>query len=64
MFVGRISDVFGHQIVFIVGVVLYAVGFLAASFATQVWHLYLTHGVIWGLSVAWLVSELPYGFGE
>jgi len=53
MFVGRIADVFGHQMVFIVGVFLYAVGFLAASFATQVWQLYLTHGVIWGLSVAW-----------
>lgn len=54
MFIGRICDVFGHRPVFLTGVLLYAISFLLASFTTAVWQLYLTHGVLWGASVACL----------
>lgn len=50
--VGRLSDMFGHRKVYIVGVALNFIAFLLASFVTQLWQLYLTHGVLWGLSVA------------
>lgn len=52
IFVGRVSDIWGHQRVLIAGTLLFALSFLLSSFATQVWHLYLTQGIIYGLSLA------------
>lgn len=48
-FTGSICDHFGHRQAAIVGVIIMALSLVAAGFATQVWHLYLTQGVLYGL---------------
>ncbi len=48
VFTGAFDDRFGnHRIVFI-GSILIVIGMILASFATELWHLYLTHGLITG----------------
>ena len=41
----------GRVAVMSVGVVLFSGGFIAASFASQIWHLYLTQGLLVGLGI-------------
>lgn len=52
--VGRISDVFGHQKVLAFGTVMFTLSMILSSFATQLWMLYLTQGVLYGLGVCCL----------
>lgn len=42
--------IFGHYYVFIIGIILQTVGYILSSFATKVWHLYITQGLLIGLS--------------
>lgn len=51
VFVGRISDVFGHQKVLAFGTVTFTLSMILSSFATQLWMLYLSQGVLYGLGV-------------
>ncbi|KAG0298993.1 hypothetical protein BGZ97_003904 [Linnemannia gamsii] len=48
-FTGSICDYFGHRQSAIVGVIIMTLSLAAAAFATQVWQLYLTQGVLYGL---------------
>ncbi|RCK64810.1 putative transporter ESBP6 [Candida viswanathii] len=42
--------VFGFQIVCFIGVIVQTAGWILASYATKLWHLYLTQGVLVGIS--------------
>lgn len=46
---GEWADRYGNERVVFVGAVFVGVGFLLASFATELWHLYLTQGVLAGI---------------
>ncbi|KAF9920777.1 hypothetical protein FBU30_009287 [Linnemannia zychae] len=48
-FTGSICDYFGHRQSALVGVVVMTLSLAAAAFATQVWQLYLTQGILYGL---------------
>ncbi|KAF9295555.1 hypothetical protein BGZ88_001870 [Linnemannia elongata] len=48
-FTGSICDYFGHRQAALIGVVIMTLSLTAAAFATQVWQLYLTQGVLYGL---------------
>lgn len=48
-FTGSICDYFGHRQAALVGVIIMTLSLAAAAFATQVWQLYLTQGVLYGL---------------
>ncbi|KAI8636466.1 major facilitator superfamily domain-containing protein [Parasitella parasitica] len=45
-------SVFGIRIVLIVGTILVALGLEMAGFSTQIWHLYLTQGVVFGVGAS------------
>ncbi|KAJ9075505.1 hypothetical protein DSO57_1035455 [Entomophthora muscae] len=47
---GRLDDKFGHRRCILGGAIVYGLGLLMSSFATQVWHLILTQGVMMGAS--------------
>ncbi|KAI9032977.1 major facilitator superfamily domain-containing protein [Hyaloraphidium curvatum] len=62
IFVGRASDILGHQRVFCFGTALFSLSWLASSFAAaagQLWALYLTQGFMYGLGIACLL--IPSG---
>lgn len=46
---GKWADYYGNARVCFVGGIFVGVGFLLASFATELWHLYLTQGVLAGI---------------
>ncbi|KAJ3338272.1 hypothetical protein HDU93_009798 [Gonapodya sp. JEL0774] len=46
---GQLSDRYGPARVAVCGAVLSAAGYVAASFSTAIWHLYLTQGLMYGL---------------
>mmetsp|Transcript_10049 Transcript_10049/g.10853 ORF Transcript_10049/g.10853 Transcript_10049/m.10853 type:complete len:589 (-) Transcript_10049:180-1946(-) len=48
VFTGALDDRFGNQRIIFIGSILIVIGFILASFATELWHLYLTHGLIAG----------------
>ena len=52
--VGRVSDLFGHQRVLAFGTTLFILSMICSSFATQLWQLYITQGLMYGLAVACL----------
>jgi len=56
----------GRVPVMAAGCLLFAAGFIAASFATRIWHLYLTQGVLTGLGIGAIfipsVQVLPQWF--
>ncbi|KAG0364982.1 hypothetical protein BGX24_004327, partial [Mortierella sp. AD032] len=54
-FTGSICDYFGHRQAALVGVIIMTLSLVAAAFATQVWQLYLTQGLLYGLG-----SSLSY----
>merc|ERR1711916_119120 len=54
---GRFIDKWGFRIPTIVGGVLMAVSLFAASFASEIWHLYLSAGVLFGIGIS--LSFLP-----
>ncbi|KAI8143756.1 major facilitator superfamily domain-containing protein [Fennellomyces sp. T-0311] len=47
---------FGVRTTLIVGVLLMVLGLEAASFATEIWHLHLTQGLLFGLGAAFLYA--------
>lgn len=49
---GRLADMFGTRILFCVGAVLWGLGALAASFATEFWHIVMGQGFLTGLGMA------------
>ncbi|KAG0281079.1 hypothetical protein BGZ95_006927 [Linnemannia exigua] len=51
-FTGSICDYFGHRQAALVGVVVMTLSLVAAAFATQVWQLYLTQGLLYGLGAS------------
>jgi len=51
---GRLGDKLGPRPVVFVGMVLYSTSLISASFAEEVWHLYLTQGVLLGVSGAFV----------
>ncbi|KXS14951.1 MFS general substrate transporter [Gonapodya prolifera JEL478] len=55
---GRVSDKIGPRNTALLGTVFMTTGLVLASFATQVWHLYLTYGIITGIGAgfAWVPS--------
>lgn len=52
IFVGAFSDYYGNDRIIFVGALLIFIGFMLASFATELWHLYLTHGIITGTGMS------------
>ena len=57
---------FGIHLPMLIGVGLQTAGFFTASFATRIWHLYLTQGVLVGLGVGFTyipsIAVLSQGF--
>lgn len=49
VFTGSYADRFGNGIVVFVGSLFIGAGYLLGSFATELWQLYLTHGVLAGI---------------
>jgi len=47
-FTGSICDHFGHRRSALLGVVIMTLALVAAAFATKVWMLYLTQGLLYG----------------
>jgi MFS family permease len=44
----------GTHVPMVIGVIFQTTGFIGASFATQIWHLYITQGILVGLGVGFL----------
>ncbi|KAF9365700.1 hypothetical protein BGX34_008850 [Mortierella sp. NVP85] len=51
-FAGSICDHFGHRQSAFVGVLIMTLSLLAAAFATEVWQLYLTQGILYGVGAS------------
>ncbi|OBZ87742.1 putative transporter ESBP6 [Choanephora cucurbitarum] len=49
---------FGIRIVMIIGTLFIALGLEMASFATQIWHLYLTQGIVFGIGAAFIYVSI------
>ncbi|KAI9272465.1 major facilitator superfamily domain-containing protein [Sporodiniella umbellata] len=58
--------VLGPKKTLFVSVVISSLGLLLASFSTQIWHLYLTHGIVYGTGISIMyyvsVSTIPQYF--
>ncbi|KAG0264933.1 hypothetical protein BG011_005855 [Mortierella polycephala] len=52
---GIVADRFGFRITAFIGAIIMTVSLILASFATQLWHLYLTQGILFGIG-----SSLAY----
>lgn len=67
IFTGRLSDKVGPRPVVLFGMVVYVVALVAASFSQEVWHLYLTQGVLLGIGSSFayfpVVSIVPTWVG-
>ncbi|VUC35787.1 unnamed protein product [Clonostachys rosea] len=51
---------FGTKPTILLGVVLESASLIAASFATQIWHLFLTQGILFGLGMGFMfVASVP-----
>ncbi|KIW75119.1 hypothetical protein Z517_11891 [Fonsecaea pedrosoi CBS 271.37] len=50
----RLARSFGIKLPMLAGGVMFGGGFIAASFATQIWHLYLSQGALVGLGVGFV----------
>ncbi|KAF9115590.1 biotin holocarboxylase synthetase [Mortierella sp. AM989] len=51
---GPVMNRFGHKVVLWSGTIIGSLGLLLASWATELWHLYLTQGVMFGIGVSLL----------
>lgn len=49
-----LSKVLGLKLVFALGLIFQTLGWIAASFATKIWHLYLSQGVAVGISFSFI----------
>ncbi|KXS19153.1 MFS general substrate transporter [Gonapodya prolifera JEL478] len=57
-FMGQLADRLGSRLICIFGSLLLGVSFVLASFSTQVWHLFLTQGFMFGLACSALYFGL------
>lgn len=68
LFAGRLTDTWGPRKVIMVGAVCYVLGYLLASFSTEVWQLFLTQGVLKGIGGGFQymgpLSVLPQWFSK
>ncbi|KAK9767848.1 hypothetical protein K7432_002030 [Basidiobolus ranarum] len=46
---GRLADKYGYKLIAFCGTIGISLGLILASFATEVWHLYLTQGLLYGV---------------
>jgi len=51
-FAGSICDHFGHRQSAFMGILIMTLSLLAAAFATEVWQLYLTQGILYGMGAS------------
>lgn len=51
IFSGRLQDKIGPRIVATIGAICYGTGLILTSFATELWHLYLSYSVLGGIGV-------------
>lgn len=51
-FSGSICDYVGHRQSAVMGIIIMTLSLLAAAFATQVWQLYLTQGILYGVGAS------------
>ncbi|KAF9997119.1 hypothetical protein BGZ80_010083 [Entomortierella chlamydospora] len=51
---GPVMNRFGHKVILWSGTIIGSLGLLLASWATELWHLYLTQGVMFGIGVSLL----------
>ncbi|KAI9296306.1 MFS general substrate transporter [Neoconidiobolus thromboides FSU 785] len=54
---GILCDRFGHKLIAIIASFIMAISLLLASFSTQLWHLYLTQGVLCGIGIS--LANMP-----
>ncbi|KAF9910181.1 hypothetical protein EC991_007108 [Linnemannia zychae] len=47
-FTGAICDYFGHRTTTLIGASIMTLSLVLAAFSTQIWHLYLTQGILYG----------------
>ncbi|ORX90486.1 MFS general substrate transporter [Basidiobolus meristosporus CBS 931.73] len=52
IFTGHLADRYGYRVISFVGCFFVGGGLIAASFATQPWHLYLTQGLMYGIGAS------------
>ncbi|SAM04822.1 hypothetical protein [Absidia glauca] len=52
-----LTSIFGQRIVLITGTLCVSLGLIFAGFATEIWHLYLTQGILFGIGAS-LMSPL------
>ncbi|KAI9298414.1 MFS general substrate transporter [Neoconidiobolus thromboides FSU 785] len=52
IFTGKLADKIGYRKAIFIGAAIISLGLLLASFSTQVWHLFLTQGVMVGIGSA------------
>jgi nitrate/nitrite transporter NarK len=50
MLVSAMTNRFGYRKITILGAIVTAVGFLLSSFATELYHLYITFGILPGIA--------------
>lgn len=48
-YTGKWADVYGNNVIVLAGGVLMGIGYFLASFSTELWHLYLTQGLLVGV---------------
>ncbi|KAI9220423.1 major facilitator superfamily domain-containing protein [Blastocladiella britannica] len=49
---GRLTEIYGARPIMFAGMLIMTTGLILASFATQLWHLYLTQGIMYGIGSA------------
>ncbi|PKM67600.1 MAG: MFS transporter [Firmicutes bacterium HGW-Firmicutes-19] len=54
LFAGRLQDRFGPRLVATIGISLYSGGLMLTSFASELWQLYITYGIIAGAGVGFV----------
>ncbi|CAO3631942.1 unnamed protein product [Cunninghamella blakesleeana] len=63
-----LTSTFGSRVVLIVGTLCVTLGLILAGFSTQIWHLYLTQGVLFGIGASLMyctiMSVAPLWFNK
>lgn len=66
--VSKLSEIYNTRLILVTGVIIEAISFVAASFSTRTWHLFLTQGVCFGCGMGILytgtVGILPTWFDQ
>ncbi|CAO3597811.1 unnamed protein product [Absidia cylindrospora] len=63
-----LTSIWGHRIVLILGTLCVTLGLILAGFASEIWHLYLTQGILFGLGASLMyctiMSVAPLWFNK